>query len=119
MILTKAGVTVEADKKDMVVQYVDMELEDVWSSYPEFKDQMKSYNISACPRVSLRLSPMPQGLSSLSHNATWFISAAPLVPMLFNATGSLFTSLHFYTVPHHATESPMPQGYYASALPLF
>ena len=27
----------------MVVQYVDMELEDVWSSYPKFKDQMKSY----------------------------------------------------------------------------
>ena len=27
----------------MVVQYVDMELEDVWSSYPEFKDQTKSY----------------------------------------------------------------------------
>ena len=43
MILTKAGVTIEADKKDMVVQYVDMELEDVWSSYPKFKDQTKSY----------------------------------------------------------------------------
>ena len=43
MIFTKAGVTAEADKKDMVVQYVDMELEDVWSSYPEFKDQTKSY----------------------------------------------------------------------------
>ena len=43
MIFTKAGVTAEADKKDMVVQYVDMELKDVWSSYPEFKDQTKSY----------------------------------------------------------------------------
>ena len=43
MIFTKAGVTAEADKKDMVVQYVDMELEDVWSSYPQFKDQTKSY----------------------------------------------------------------------------
>ena len=43
MIFTKAGVTIEADKKDMVVQYIDMELEDVWSSYPEFKDQTKSY----------------------------------------------------------------------------
>ena len=43
MIFAKAGVTVEADKKDMVVQYVNMELEDVWSRYPEFKDQTKSY----------------------------------------------------------------------------
>ena len=48
MIFTKAGVTAEADKKDMVVQYVDMELEDVWSTYPKFKDQMKSLDTARC-----------------------------------------------------------------------
>ena len=47
MIFTKARVTAKADKKDMVVQYIDMELEDVWSSYPKFKDAIINHYMEA------------------------------------------------------------------------
>ena len=42
-LFTKAGITAETDKKEMAVQYVDMEVEDIWSAYPEFKDKNKAY----------------------------------------------------------------------------
>ena len=43
VLLIRAGVTAEANKKE-VVQCLDMEIEDIWSSYPEFKNQAKIYS---------------------------------------------------------------------------
>jgi aspartyl protease/uncharacterized protein DUF4100 len=43
-LFARAGITTEQDKKEQVVKYVDMELEDVWERYPEFKDNAKTYN---------------------------------------------------------------------------
>ena len=40
----RGGVTSEAEKKEMVLQYVELELEEVWGRYPDFKDQTKTYN---------------------------------------------------------------------------
>ena len=34
----------EAEKKEMVLRYVELELEEVWGRYPDFKDQTKTYN---------------------------------------------------------------------------
>ena len=40
----QGGVTSEVEKKEMVLQYVKLELEEAWGWYPDFKDQTKTYN---------------------------------------------------------------------------
>ena len=44
LLFTRGGVTSEAEKKEMVLRYVELELEEVWGWYPDFKDQTKNYN---------------------------------------------------------------------------
>ena len=36
--------TSKVEKKEMVLRYVKLELEEVWGRYPDFKDQTKTYN---------------------------------------------------------------------------
>ena len=38
-LFTRANITSDQEKKDMVLKYVDLELEDVWARYPEYKTQ--------------------------------------------------------------------------------
>ena len=40
----QGGVISKAEKKEMVLRYVELELEEVWGQYPNFKDQTKTYN---------------------------------------------------------------------------
>lgn len=42
-LFVRAGITSEQDKKDMVLKYVELELEDVWMRYPEYKDATATY----------------------------------------------------------------------------
>ena len=44
LLFTRGGVTSKAEKKEMVLRYVELELEEVWGRYPNFKDQTKTYN---------------------------------------------------------------------------
>jgi hypothetical protein len=43
-LFARAGITAEQDMKEQVVKYVNMDLEDVWEQYPEFKDATKTYD---------------------------------------------------------------------------
>ena len=42
-LFVHGNVTSEQDKKDMVLKYVELELEEVWQRYPEYKNQNTSY----------------------------------------------------------------------------
>jgi hypothetical protein len=42
-LFVRGNVTSEQEKKDMVLKYVEFELEEVWQRYPEYKDQNKTY----------------------------------------------------------------------------
>ena len=44
LLFTWGGVTSKTEKKEMVLWYVELELEEVWGWYPDFKDQTKTYN---------------------------------------------------------------------------
>ena len=37
------SITNEQEKKDMVLKYIELELEEVWARYPEYKDATKNY----------------------------------------------------------------------------
>ena len=43
-LFTRANITSDQEKKDMVLKYVDLELEDVWARYPEYKTQATPYS---------------------------------------------------------------------------
>ena len=43
-LFMQGGVTSEVEKKEMVLQYVKLELEEAWGWYPDFKDQTKTYH---------------------------------------------------------------------------
>ena len=43
-LFVRAGITTDADKKNLATHYVEMEVEDVWTGYPEFKNQAKTYD---------------------------------------------------------------------------
>ena len=42
-LFVRGNITSEQDKKDMVLKYVDLELEEVWQRYPEYKTQTTTY----------------------------------------------------------------------------
>ena len=44
LLFMQGGMTSKAEKKEMVLRYVELELEEVWGWYPDFKDQTKTYN---------------------------------------------------------------------------
>ena len=39
----RANIVSEKEKKDLVLKYVDMDLEEIWERYPEYKNQAASY----------------------------------------------------------------------------
>jgi Protein of unknown function (DUF4100)/Aspartyl protease len=43
LLLSKAAITVEADKKGYVAHYADFDTEQLWKSLPEFADNLKTY----------------------------------------------------------------------------
>jgi hypothetical protein len=43
-LFVRANITTEQEKKDMVLKYVDMELEEIWARYPDYKNQAATYN---------------------------------------------------------------------------
>ena len=49
LLFMGGGVTSEAEKKEMVLWYVKLELEEVWGRYPDFKDQTKTTTTSRTP----------------------------------------------------------------------
>ena len=42
-LFVRCNITTEQEKKDMILKYVELELEEVWARYPEYKDATKNY----------------------------------------------------------------------------
>ena len=42
-LFARSSITSDQDKKDMVLKYVELELEEIWARYPEYKDGTKTY----------------------------------------------------------------------------
>ena len=42
-LFNRAVIASDADKKAQVVRYVDFEVEQIWRTFPEFKDELKTY----------------------------------------------------------------------------
>jgi hypothetical protein len=42
-LFNRAAIESDTDKKVQVVRYVDFEVEEIWKTFPEFKDELKTY----------------------------------------------------------------------------
>jgi Aspartyl protease len=43
-LMARANITLDSEKKDQVLEYVDFDTEQIWKTFPEFTDILKSYD---------------------------------------------------------------------------